>query len=219
MILYDRGFPFWEALTVLQQAEILDYTIIRQYDAGERLGYNPGVYLVNDGRIAAYSIHENGKRRMVLSAGTLETMLLTPSFLSNCRDISIELIVKENSEIYFIPYEHWRKIQEMHPSIREFSMDALSLQMSSLAFTLYARMEKDISKRLSMFLLRSCERFGDDMIYTSHEELAEQLCTTREAITRNISVLKDCGLVETGRNKIRVVNPEALKQYINTSDC
>lgn len=214
MISFDQGFPFWGSLSELQQAEILDYTVIRQYDAGEKLDYSPGMYLVNDGSIVAYSSHESGRRRMVLSAGNMEAMLLTPSFLSDCKVISLELVVKENSEVHFIPYERWRVIQEMHPEVREFAMDILSVQMSSLAFTLYARMEKDVSKRLSMFLLRSLKRFNDPVIHTSHEELAEQLGTTREAITRNISVLKDGGLVETGRNKIRIIDPQALRDYV-----
>ena len=214
MISYNEGFPFWDSLSEMQQSEILDHTVIRQYNAGERLDYSPGMYLVNDGSIVAYSSHESGRRRMVLSAGTMEAMFLTPSFLADCRVISLELVVRVNSEVHFIPYERWRKIQEMSPSIREFAVDILSIQMSSLAFTLYARMEKDVSKRLSMFLLRTYKRTTDVVIRTSHEELAEQLGTTREAITRNISILKEGGLVETGRNKIRIVNPESLREYV-----
>ena len=214
MISYNEGFPFWDSLSEMQQSEILDYTVIRQYSAGERLDYSPGMYLVNDGSIVAYSSHESGRRRMVLSAGAMEAMFLTPSFLADCRVISLELVVRVNSEVHFIPYERWRKIQEISPAIREFAVDILSIQMSSLAFTLYARMEKDVSKRLSMFLLRTCKRTGDVVIRTSHEELAEQLGTTREAITRNISILKEGGLVETGRNKIRIVNPESLREYV-----
>ena len=218
MVSLSQAFPFWNALSELQQEEILNYTIVRQYEAGEFLEMRAGLYVIGDGGAVAYSSHESGRRRVAFVAQWMESMLLTPQFLRESSRFSLELYAREASEIWFIPYDDWHHVEEWHQEIREFSTALLSGQMSSLTFGLYAQMEKDISKRLALFLLRFYEKdrqHTGTTVRISHEELAEQIGTTREAVTRNVNVLKNAGFVQTGRGKIRILDPEGLQTYAN----
>ncbi|MBR0165194.1 MAG: Crp/Fnr family transcriptional regulator [Lachnospiraceae bacterium] len=219
MAAIHQAFPFWNALTELQQAAMLDYTIIRHCAPGESLKKRAGLYIVGDGSIALYSSHESGRRRVVFSAHWMECLLLTPAFLADSSTLSLELFAREVSEIWFIPYEEWQEAEEWLPEIRDYTVELMSSQMSSLIFGVSARMEKNISKRLALFLHRFYERsraHNGDTLHISHEELAEQVGTTREAVTRNVNILKDAGLVQTGRGKIRIIDPDALQAYANT---
>lgn len=218
MIALHRAFSFWNSLTELQQAGLLDHTIIRHCAAGAYLEMRAGLYVVGDGAIVAYSSHESGRRRVAFSAQWMESVLLTPRFLADVTTFSLELFSKEIGEIWFIPYDEWHIIEEWRPEIKDFSISLLSAQMSHLTFGLYAQMEKNISKRLALYLNRFYEKdkaANGDVVYLSHEELAEQTGTTREAVTRNLNILKDAGLIQTGRSKIRILDPQALKTYAN----
>ena len=216
MISLSQAFPFWNSLSDLEQEEVLNCMIIRQYDAGEHLVKRPGLYLVNDGSIVLYSDHESGRRRVSFSAHWMECMLLTPEFLRHCETISVALYAREASEICFIRYEDWYRLSVNHPGISKFSEELLSEQMGRMAFVIYAYMEKDLSRRLAMFLLRYYERNKSstgNTVFVSHEELAEQIGTGREAVSRNINILKNEGIVQTGRGKIFILDPEALRTY------
>ena len=216
MISLFQTFPFWNTLTKLQQEELLDCTVIRQYEAGEYLENNPGLYMVNDGGLVAFTHHESGRRRVVFSANWTECILLTPTFLNDTGTKFLELRARENSEICYIPYVAWRRIQEQFPDVWKFSGELLSRQMGALMFGVYARMEKNISKRLALFLLQFYERGRErngTTIHISHEELTEQTGVSREAVTRNLGILKENGLIETGRGKIRIIDTEKLAQF------
>ena len=218
MISLNQAFPFWDNLNELLQAEVLDNTVIREYAAGSVIKNRAGLYMVNDGSIVAYINHENGRRREAFAAHWMECMLLTPKFLADKNTDYLEIVSRENSEICFIPYDAWYRMESICPPVREFSVDLLSNQMSSMAFVFYARMEQNISKRIALFLLRTFDHGKDktgNTIRISHEVLAEQIGTTREVVTRNVSILKDEGLVETGREKIRILDPERLREYVN----
>ena len=218
MISLNQAFPFWSSLTELQQDGIRDSAIIREYAANEVIRKSAGLYMVNDGSIVAYSSHESGRRREAFSAHWLESMLLTPEFLRDSSAEFLSIVARESSEICFIPFDAWYRLEEVCPEAREFSLNLLSRQMSSLTFVLYARMEQNISKRIGLFLLRHFEKGKlqeGNTIHISHEALAEQIGTTREVVTRNISVLKEKGLVETGREKLRIVDTERLRLYAN----
>ena len=214
----NRAFPFWKTLSELQQKGLINHVATRRYGAGDILEKHAGLYLVSDGPVIVYTIHENGKRRVAFSAEWMESILMTPAFLRDSNELSLELHTRKASEICFVPYEEWRKMENMFPEVREYSMELLSAQMDSLAFNLYARTEKDLSIRIAMFLLRSYEKGGgpvETTIRVSHEELAEQIDATREAVTRNVHILKEAGLVQTGRGKITIMDPEGLRVYAN----
>ena len=218
MVALHRAFTFWNILTELQQAQLLDYTIVRQYNAGEYLAMRPGLYVIGDGAIVAYSSHESGRRRVAFSANWMEAMLLTPQFLNDAHTFSLELFAREVSEIWYIPYDDWHGVEEWHLEIRDYSRALLSGQMGRLTFGLYAQMEKNISRRIALYLNHFYEKekgSNGEVVHISHEELAEQTGTTREAVTRNLNILKDAGLIQTGRSKIKVLDPQALKAYAN----
>ena len=215
MVSLYRAFPFWDSLSELQQSKVLDYTIIREYEAGEYLEKQPGLYVVNDGSIIVYSAHESGRRRVVFTVGWTQCMLLTPAFLADVSTTAaLELYIREASEICYIPYPSWNELESELREANEFSMELLSRQMNAMLFSINMRMEKDISKRLAMVLLRLYERLSEgNTIRTSHEELAEIAGVAREVVTRNVAILKEKGLVETGREKIRILHPEKMEEY------
>ncbi|MBO4235510.1 MAG: Crp/Fnr family transcriptional regulator [Firmicutes bacterium] len=218
MISLNEAFPFWNSLTELEQEEVLDNITIRQYRTGETIKKQAGLYLVSDGYIMVYSNHENGRRRVVFSAQWLDSILFTPTFLKDSNSTYLELISRESSEVCFINYDAWRRFEIKRPEVVDFSRKVLSEQMSALTFVLYAKMEKDLSKRLALFLLRHFEKNKENngsIIRISHEELADLIGSTREVITRNISVLKSEGLIETGRGKIRIIDENKLREYAN----
>lgn len=214
MISWNEVFNFWESLNDLQQTELLDNTIIRQYGNGERIQKRQGLYLVSEGGIVLNMIHPNGKRRILLSAGTMDVIILTADFLRASYAVSFELRANKDSEIYYISEEFWERFQENDRDIRKYTIELLSKHLIALSNHLYEGLE-NIGKQLAIFLLHSVEDNDNQVIEVSHEHLAEILGTSREVITRNLSILKNLGFIETGRHKIRVNNPDKLEDYVN----
>ena len=102
--------------------------------------------------------------------------------------------------------------------MRRYVVDALSKHMNALTTNLYDGLE-NIGKQLAMFLLRIVSKHGGKpTIEISHEEIAERLGTTREVITRNLKILKDLGFVQTGRNKIHIMDVEGINAFIRQQD-
>lgn len=214
MISWDSVFPFWDSLSDLDRDYLLDCTIIRQYSEGEGIKKRHGIYVVSEGELLVYLIHASGRKRVLLQGSESELIVLTLEFLNASENISLELRARVDTEIYFIPYEAWERIADKYAPAQKCVVDHLSKHLFALSNSLYEGME-NIGKQLAMFLLRSYD--GSSTKYTvsiSHEELAEQLGTTREVITRNISILKQLNLLEAGRNKIQVINPEGLQEFV-----
>lgn len=218
MILWEAVFPFWDSLTDLQQTEILDSIVIRHYDEGERIKKRQGLYVVSEGGILVYVTHGSGRKRVLLTGKRLDVILLTKEFLNASDDIFLEVRANKDSEIYYIPSEELERIMEESKDVRRFIIDTLSKHLLALSTTLYDGLE-NIATQLAMFLLRATsENGGSTSIEISHEELAERLGTTREVITRNLRILKNIGLVETGRNRITNIDVEGINEFIEEQE-
>ena len=76
-----------------------------------------------------------------------------------------------------------------------------------------ARMEEtnflDVSARLGRRLVALADDYGDE-IHVTQEALAVFANTSRESVNRQLQAWKRGGLVETGRNRIRLLDRAAI---------
>jgi CRP/FNR family cyclic AMP-dependent transcriptional regulator len=76
---------------------------------------------------------------------------------------------------------------------------------------------KGIPARLASLLLRlAVERDSDDIIGLTHQDLAETIGTYRETATQVLNDMKAQGLIEIGRKRIKICNPEKLAEVASS---
>ncbi len=72
---------------------------------------------------------------------------------------------------------------------------------------------KGIPARLASLLLRlSAERNSPDILGMTHQDLAETIGTYRETATQVLNDMKLQGLIEIGRKRISICDPERLAE-------
>jgi CRP/FNR family transcriptional regulator len=62
-----------------------------------------------------------------------------------------------------------------------------------------------LDQRLEKLLKQKAELHGSRVVQTTHQQLADELGTTREVISRLLKQMENQGLVILGRNKIDLV--------------
>ena len=89
---------------------------------------------------------------------------------------------------------------------REFIFSLFSKRILGLMLLVEEVAFQKLDKRLATLLLRRGGR-----IDSSHQELADELGTVREMITRLLNSFSDTGLIELSRGRIEIVDEQALK--------
>ncbi len=69
-----------------------------------------------------------------------------------------------------------------------------------------------LESRIIAWLLKQSAVKGID---TTHQEIAEELGSSREVVSRNLKALEHAGLLQLSRGKIRVLNREGLKGHLS----
>lgn len=134
-----------------------------------------------------------------------ETCALSLTCCSTNRPSEIRTIAEEDTKMWMIPVafvEPWQEYKEWKSFIGltyQMRFEKLLKVIDDIAF-------HQMDQRLWSYLLARAQARHTDTLHINHEEIAEELNIQREAATRLIRKLKDHGLIETGRNTIRLLS-------------
>ncbi|MGH3144576.1 MAG: Crp/Fnr family transcriptional regulator [Rubrobacter sp.] len=81
-------------------------------------------------------------------------------------------------------------------------------------------LHREVSTRLATLLMNLSERFGEDNgagrlidVRLTHQDLANMIASTREAVSKVMSEFQRDGVVESRNRRIAIVNEEGLAEY------
>ncbi|WP_430467665.1 Crp/Fnr family transcriptional regulator [Winogradskyella ouciana] len=172
-------------------------------DIGQNLNYIP---LLIDGNIKVLREDRDGNELLlyVLESGDTCAMSLTCCMAkakSKIRavadeDVSVLMIPIDNMKLWFNTNESWRNFILMSYQIR---FDEMLETIDTLAF-----MKMD--KRVHKYLKDQVKLTASKTLKVTHQEIAEDLHTSRVVISRLLKQLEKEKRIELGRNRITVLD-------------
>ena len=75
-------------------------------------------------------------------------------------------------------------------------------------------MFRSLDKRLAEFLVLESERTGSNTLRITHEQIAQNISSAREATTRMLKSFSEDGLVELNRGTIIIKDLSSLKAIL-----
>jgi CRP-like cAMP-binding protein len=98
------------------------------------------------------------------------------------------------------------------PKVALRFIEAIGKRLTEAEVRLEEATFKSIPVRLASLLLRLAEDSGPVIDGYTHQDLAEMLGTYRETTTQTLNEFKAQGLVEIGRKRIDIKDPEGLQE-------
>ncbi len=211
---YLSEIEIFQDLTPREIQEIDRITTISQVQKG-KVFYRPEetgeiLFILKKGRVQLYRISAEGKKLVIttLGPGTLfgEMALLGQqmhnAFAEATDDCHICVMSRTDLERLFLnkPMVALRVLEITGRRLREAEK-----RLEDMAF-------KGIPARLASLLLRvRLEQNSDEIEGLTHQDLAETVGTYRETATQVLNDLKVQGLIEIGRKRITILDPQRLQ--------
>ncbi len=186
-------------------------------DLGITKHFSPGETIVTeDAPVRSIPIVTSGSIKVMQSDDTYKEMVLyylrpgetcIMSFLAGLyHDTSkVKAVAEEESDVLFIPVDKIHDLIREHPEWLNYIFQIYHKRFEELLEVVDAVAFKNMDERLLQFLQKRCEVMDTDTLTMTHDQLAQELGTAREVISRLLKKMEAEGLVELGRNKIRLV--------------
>jgi len=116
-----------------------------------------------------------------------------------------------------MPANELRKAMMASESLRGLLLKFVQVFMVQTAHTAIANARSHIDRRLARWILMAHDRTGDTTLPLTHEFLALMLGVRRPGVTESLQSLKRLKLIETGRNKILLLNRKGIERAAGNS--
>ncbi len=117
----------------------------------------------------------------------------------------VKAIAEVDSEVVFIPIEKVRKMIKDHPEWLNYMFQVYHKRFEELLEVVNAIAFKKMDERLLNLLQKRTQLTNTKTLKMTHEQLAQELGTAREVISRLLKQMESEGLVELGRNRITLL--------------
>jgi CRP/FNR family transcriptional regulator len=117
----------------------------------------------------------------------------------------IKVLVEEDAEILFIPVEKASEWVKKFPEWSDFIFKLYHKRFEELLTAVNAIAFQKLDMRLLQLLKQKAELYQSKEIKITHQQLADELGTAREAVSRVMKQMENEGLVILGRNKVTLL--------------
>ena len=168
--------------------------------------------IVISGSLQVLRSDEEGKEILMYYIKGGESCIM--SFLGGLHNEKSKLkaVAEEDSEILFLPIERVRDLIREYPQWLEYIFKLYHKRFDELLELVNAVAFKKVDERLIDLLRKKYHLTGQVVLEVTHEQLAHELATARVVISRLLKQLEDQGLVELGRNKIKLLDTKKLEK-------
>ncbi|MBN1147656.1 MAG: Crp/Fnr family transcriptional regulator [Anaerolineales bacterium] len=167
------------------------------------------IALLISGVVRVYKIGETGREITLYRFGHGESCILTVNAILSRKSFPAIATVESDAEAVMIPADAFRDWVKRHDLWREFVFDLLSERLSSLMAVVDEVAFQRMDRRVAALLLTKSETRRP--IRITHQEIAVELGSSREVISRILEDFSRLGLIATGRRMIEIVDVSGLE--------
>lgn len=210
-------FTFWEDLTEKERASLSDAVRTERYEKGTLIHQSEngckGVMAVTKGSLRVYCVSDEGREVTLYRVEAGDICVLSASCLMESIVFDVLIEAEDDTEVLVIPPHALHKIEEQNPRASLFVYKNATEKFSEVLWTLQSLLFMKIDQRLARYIRDEAKRKGSSIIQTTHEEIARQIGSVREVVTKTLKYLADEGAVALGRGKIEITDEQKLRRF------
>ena len=168
------------------------------------------IALLISGVVRVYKIGESGREITLYRFGMGESCILTANAIIAEQTFPAIATVEQDAEAVMIPAGVFREWVRRFDLWREFVFDLLSQRLASVMEIVDEVAFQRVDTRLASLLAARGRRHNP--VPMTHQEIAVELGSSREVISRLLAGFRDEGLIRTGRGSIELLDLPALER-------
>lgn len=207
------------ALPILQQANT---QLVREFHQAAFLTKIPkgrdvflegsqvdAIALLISGVVRVYKIGETGREITLYRFGNGQSCILTANAILSQKTFPAIATVEKEAEAVMIPADTFRDWVMRYDLWREFVFELLSQRLSTVMAIVDEIAFRRMDARIASLLIARAQ--AQNPLRITHQEIASELGSSREVISRLLEDFSERGLIRSARGEIEVLDLKGLE--------
>lgn len=165
--------------------------------------------LLLDGVVRVSQTSESGREIVLYRVHAGESCVLTTACLLAHEDYAAEGMAETDVSAAALPRGVFDDLVAQSPTFRHFVFSAYARRISDLFLTIDEIAFQRMDLRLAQKLLELVDETG--AVRTTHQQLASELGTAREVVSRQLAEFQRRGWVSQARGRVQISDPDSLR--------
>ena len=204
-------YPALRSLPAAEFSRMLEEGSLREVPSGTVMFDEAqpcvGFPFVLAGSIGVSKLSENGREIQLYAVDAGESCILTSSCLLGSVDYDAHGVAVGDTTVFILPRPTFERLLRSSDEFRHYVFSLFSDRISDLMQTVEEVAFKRLDQRLAALLLRR-----GPTIRATHQQLADELGSVREIVSRIMRGFSSQGLVQTGREQITILDSDGLRR-------
>ncbi len=163
--------------------------------------------MVLDGSVRVVKSAPSGRELQLYRVLPGESCILSTGCMMGNAPYSATGIAESELTLVALPPHFFHKLLSEHAPFRNYVFGLFTERIAELMQLVEAVAFHKLDQRLAALLLGKGK-----VVHATHQQLADELGSVREIVSRLLKTFAERGLVSLGREEIELVNPVALRQ-------
>lgn len=200
-------YPLFEAPLQQEIETVGEHKIIPANETLMRRGqYIRSTMLILNGLVKVYREDEEGNEFLMYYLKPGEACALSMVCAAKQEASPIHAKTVTETEIVMVPVETMSEWMGKYKSWYQFVIETYRSRFDELLMTLDNVAFRSMDERLEFYLKRAQEATAASTIEISHQQIADELNSSREVISRLLKKMEQRGRVRLHRNSIQLLN-------------
>jgi CRP/FNR family transcriptional regulator len=169
-----------------------------------------GVLVVIRGIVRVYIMSEEGREITLYRLFENDVCTLSISCLMGTMPMQAMIKTDTDCRIAALSNDVFAEIHQKNPKIQQLMLVTMSSRLNDVMWVVEQVAFRGMDRRIGEYLLNR----PSFVIYATHEEISAELGTAREVVSRMLKYFERNGYIELSRGKLKVTDPDGLRQCI-----
>ncbi len=168
--------------------------------------YIKSTVIVLSGRIKIYRENDEGGEYLVYYLGEGEACAVSMICALQSQASEIMAQAVEETEVIMLPVQLMDELMSKYKSWSQFVIQTYRRRFDELLTVIDHIAFRNMDERLEFYLKRFAGHTGKKILGLTHQQIADDLNSSREVISRLLKKMEQIGKVKLHRNAIEIVN-------------
>jgi CRP/FNR family transcriptional regulator len=215
-----KQVPFFSELSEPALAELAGAAREKHFDKGQVIFFEndpcDGFYFVRSGSVKIYKMSQAGREHILHTFKAGDTFAEVPTFDDGLCPANAQAV--EDSSLLLIRRNDFEEVTRAYPEVAFGLLHHFANWLRRFTVRLEELSLKDVGARLAGYLLQVADEVGEQtpegiviQLKDSQQEIASQIGTVREIVSRNFRKFQDMNLVTVKGRRVVVLDRKGLE--------